>query len=281
MHEASYYKIQDGMALCQLCPNRCIIKDGETGICKTRKFIDGKLWAMNYGHVDAIQIDPIEKKPIYEWHTGTEILSIGSYGCNLHCPYCQNHELVAGAGKGIAMTPEAIVAQAQSRDLDAIAYTYNEPTVYYEMVYETAKLARKKGLYNVLVTNGYINEAPLKALLPYIDAMNIDLKSYSNQRFHDICGGNLKTVLSTIHTSAHWCHVEVTLLMVPELYDGVEYKAEWFKELSERIGDLPLHLTRYFPRYKHETPATDIDWMLRIQKLAKHYFSQVYLGNVY
>lgn len=145
MREAMYYKKLEGRALCQLCPNKCIIKEGYKGICGTRFHKDGVLYAENYGLVTAVQIDPVEKKPLYHWRQGgTNILSVGSYGCNLKCPYCQNHEISMGKPNVISLQPDAIVAQAKSYDLNAIAYTYNEPTVFYEMIYDTAKLAKKK-----------------------------------------------------------------------------------------------------------------------------------------
>ena len=280
MREALYYSKFDDRCICKLCPNKCIIKEGEVGICGTRKQVDGKLYATNYGNVVGLQIDPIEKKPIYNWHTGTRILSIGSYGCNLRCPFCQNHDLVASRSAGVSMTPEAVVAQAKSYDLDAIAYTFNEPTVFYEMVYDTAREAKKQGLYNVLVTNGYINQEPLKALMPYIDAVNIDLKSYSDDKFLAMCGGRLEPVIETIKEATKHAHVELTMLMVPELYDDLVAIETFYKCLYDQVGDLTIHLSRYFPSHEHETPATDIEWMLRVQKAARVYFTEVYLGNV-
>lgn len=280
MREALYYNQFDDRSICKLCPNKCIIKEGEMGICGTRKQIDGKLYATNYGKVLGIQIDPIEKKPIYNWHPGTEILSIGGSGCNLRCPYCQNHELVAGHSGGISMTPEAVVAQAKAYDLDAIAFTYNEPTVFYEMVYDTAKEAKKQGLYNVLVTNGYINKQPLEDLMPYIDAVNIDIKSYSDEKFLEMCGGRLEPVIEAVKIALKYAHVELTMLIVPELYDDLVAIEKFFKWMYYEVGDITIHLSRYFPSHLHSTPATDIDWMLRIQKVARTYFGEVYLGNV-
>ena len=222
----------------------------------------------------------IEKKPLDDWLPGTDILSIGSFGCNLHCPFCQNHELVAGYDRFIAMSPADVVEKTIASGLDAIAYTYNEPTVYYEMVYETAVLAKKQGLFNVLVTNGFINQAPLKQLLPYIDAVNVDVKSYSDDLFHKVCGGRLKPVIEMIKSTQQYAHVEVTMLLVPELYGEILDKAGFFEWLHCEIGDVTLHLSRYFPRHRHTTPATDIDWMLKVQAQARKYFTRVHLGNV-
>ncbi len=280
MREAMYYKKLEGRALCQLCPNKCIIKEGYKGICGTRFHKDGVLYAENYGLVTAVQIDPVEKKPLYHWRQGTNILSVGSYGCNLKCPYCQNHEISMGKPNVISLQPDAIVAQAKSYDLNAIAYTYNEPTVFYEMIYDTAKLAKKDGIANVLVTNGYINEEPLLNLLPYIDAMNIDVKTYDEQKMIDICGGRLDTVIETIRRSKVMCHVELTMLVVPGLNNDVDEMKTFAKRLFYEVGDLPIHLSRYFPRYKYDEPATDIDLMLHMQKIIRKYFTHVYLGNV-
>lgn len=281
MREAMFYeKINDRM-VCHLCPNDCRIKNGETGICGTRKHIDGCLYAINYGKVAAIQIDPIEKKPLAKWHPGTEILSIGSYGCNLHCPFCQNHALVADCRGGRDMTPEEVVQEALRHGLSAIAYTYNEPTVFYEMVLDTAKLAKKHGLDNVLVTNGYIQQKPLLALLPYIDAMNVDIKSYDDNKFFHMCGGHLKPVIEMIKTSKAYAHVEITMLLVPELYDDLEKIDRFCAFLALELGDMPLHLSRYFPRHLHRTQATDVKWMVEVQQTAQKYFNWVTLGNVY
>lgn len=280
MREAMYYEAHEDGVICKLCPHECHIKEGNLGICQTRKNEGGRLYALNYGGVAAIQVDPIEKKPIYNWHQGTQILSIGSFGCNLHCPFCQNHDLVAAVHGNMDMTPKEVVEKAIDLGLNAIAYTYNEPTVYYEMVYETAKLAKSQGLFNVMVTNGYINMEPLEDLLPYMDAFNVDIKSYSDELFRKICGGRLKPVIEMIKRSQSYAHVEVTLLMVPELYGEILQRADFFKWLRYEIGDVTVHMSRYFPRYHHRTPATDVQWMLEVQKEALAYFSEVYLGNV-
>lgn len=281
MHEAMFYERFNDRLICKLCPNRCIIKNQEKGICGTRLHMDGKLYALNFGRVSAIQIDPIEKKPIANWHPGTQVLSIGSFGCNLHCPFCQNHELVHGAEHGVIMTPEAVVAQAIAMDLEAIAYTYNEPTVFYEMVYETAVEAKKRGLYNVMVTNGYIEKEPLEKLLPYMDAFNIDVKSYDEKIFREMCGGRLQSVIDVVKMAKKRAHVEITLLMVPELYADMEETERFCQRLSLEVGDVPVHLSRYFPRYKHITAPTSVEKMVALQKRLLHYFSFVYLGNVY
>lgn len=280
MREAMFYEKQNERALCQLCPNKCIIKEGYKGICGTRVHKDGKLYAENYGQVSGIMIDPIEKKPLAHWRQGTDVLSFGSYGCNLKCPFCQNHSISKGKPSVISLQPDAIVAQTISYDLEAIAYTYNEPTVFYEMVYDTAKLAHLKGLKNVLVTNGYINTEPLLKLLPFIDAMNVDVKTYDDQQMLELCGGRLSTVIETIKRSKVMCHVEITMLIVPGLNDDILEMTKFAKWLFGEVGDLVIHVSRYFPRYEYDLPATDIDLMIRMQKAVKQYFTNVYLGNV-
>lgn len=280
MKEAMFYEVQGDRVLCQLCPNRCIIKEGATGICKTRTHTGGKLYADNYGEITGIQIDPIEKKPLAHWRQGTSVLSFGSYGCNMKCPYCQNHHISQGKPSVISMTPDAVVAQAIAYDLKAIAYTYNEPTVFYEMVYDTARLAHKEGIANVMVTNGYINEQPLMKLLPYIDAMNIDIKTYDNQKMIEMCGGRLDTVINTIRCAKVMCHVEITMLIVPGLNDDVEAMAKFAAWLFKEVGDMPIHISRYFPRFEYDQPPTNIELMLDMQAVVRKYFTNVYLGNV-
>jgi pyruvate formate lyase activating enzyme len=280
LKEAMFYRKFENWAMCQLCPNKCMIKPDAYGICGTRYHVDGKLYAVNYGEISGMQIDPIEKKPLAHWRPGTQILSFGSYGCNLKCPFCQNYTISQSKPKVFSMTPEAIIAQVIANDLDAIAYTYNEPTVNYEMVYETAKAAHKLGIANVMVTNGYINQAPLKALLPYIDAMNVDVKSYDDQRMLDLCGGRLMPVIETIKTAKSFCHVEITMLIVPELNDDLGEMERFIPWLYSEVGDIPLHISRYFPVYDYDLPATNIDLMLQMQKSARRFFSNVYLGNV-
>lgn len=280
MREAMFYETQGSRIVCQLCPNKCIIKDGYKGICGTRVNLEGHLYAENYGQITGVQIDPIEKKPLAHWRQGTDVLSFGTYGCNMKCPYCQNHHISRGKPSVINMTPDAIVAQAKCHDLTAIAYTYNEPTVFYEMVYDTAKIAHREGIANVLVTNGYINKEPLMTLLPYIDAMNIDLKTYDAKKMLEVCGGRLDTIVDTIRCAKVMCHVEVTMLIVPDLNDNVEEMAKFARWLFGEIGDVPIHISRYFPRFEYEQPPTDIKLMMAMQKVVREYFTYVYLGNV-
>lgn len=279
MKEAYFYKKENNIITCTLCPHYCALKEGQTGICATKKVINGRLIALNYGHLTAVNIDPIEKKPLKHFMPGTKTMSIGSYGCNFYCKFCQNHEIAKHWQYYNQYSPNDIVQMTLDKSLRSMSYTYNEPTVFYEFVYDTAKLAHNQGLKNILVTNGYINEAPLIKLMPYIDALNIDFKAYDNQGYKKFCGGDMNTILATIDIMKSK-HIEVTFLIVPKLNDDVVQLEEIFKKLKRIKKTLCIHITRYFPRYLMSDPATDISLMLETQTLAKQYFEYVYLGNV-
>lgn len=276
----------DKLVECQLCPHKCRINEGKTGICKVRKNIDGKLYLLNYGEITSIALDPIEKKPLFHFYPGHTIISIGSWGCNLKCEFCQNWEISQKRPPYIKnIEPEELVAIAneyKSKGNIGIAYTYNEPIVLYEFVYNTAKLARTKGLKNVLVTNGYINHEPLEEIGRYIDAMNIDLKAFDNEFYRKICGGTYEPVLSTIEFCVkNNIHVEITTLVITDDNDNLEQLEREFKTLSEISKDIPLHLSRYHPAYKYTKPATKIEFLIEAYKKATKYLNYVYLGNVW
>jgi pyruvate formate lyase activating enzyme len=255
---------------------------GQVGACKARTGSG----SLNYGKLTSIALDPIEKKPLSHFYPGTNILSIGSFGCNLSCPFCQNYEIsMAGAKDAETMdtTPEKIAAEAK-RFVPAgnigVAYTYNEPLIGYEFVRDTAICVKEKGLQNVLVTNGYINPPYLKAILPQIDAMNIDLKAYNPDFYHRI-GGNLEIVKENIKLSAAHCHVELTTLIM----DGENDSEEEFGSMCEFIKsispNIPLHISRFFPRYKYaDKKQTSADTLHRLEKIAKSNLKHVALGNI-
>lgn len=280
MRESMFYEKKDQKLICHLCPHNCIIKEGQKGRCRVRENISGKLYSANYNLISAIQIDPIEKKPIMNWMPGIKILSIGSYGCNFHCNFCQNHSISLSTPETIEITAKDIVEQAISLNLPAIAYTYNEPTVFYEMMYETAKFAKEKGLKNVIVTNGFINKEPLLEILPYIDAMNIDLKTYNDENYKKLGGNSVNDILETIKLASVHCHVEVTILMVPKIVDDIEAFEKLIQKLYDIAPDVVIHLSRYFPRYHYDEPATSITLMQDFKAIVTKYFKQVYLGNV-
>ena len=273
--------MDSGKVRCILCPQYCLIDNGHVGFCNVRYNEEGVLYSENYGIISAYAMDPIEKKPLSRFHSGSKILSIGTYGCNLKCSFCQNHRISQEIKEGISTTPQNIVDMAShERDNIGIAFTYNEPTVWYEFIIETAKLNKENEKENVLITNGYINEEPLEKLLPYIDAMNVDLKGMDDSFYNDICKGRVEPVLRTIQKSAKHCHLEITTLLVTNKIDNVKTVtdiAQWIGHIDRNI---PLHLSRYFPNYHYNAPPTDVEFMRAAKHEAEKYLNYVYLGNV-
>ena len=272
-------------AACEICPHQCVLKEGQTGLCRARSNRGGKVICDNYGQITSIGLDPIEKKPLQRFYPGSSILSVGSYGCNMHCPFCQNHG-ISMADKTTAsctvIAPDALITDAlslKSKGCIGIAFTYNEPFIGYEYVYDCSVLAKDIDLKTVVVTNGYINEAPLLSLLPYIDAMNIDLKTYSADYYRRL-GGNLEDVKRTISLAARKCHLEVTTLIVPGENDTDEEMrsiSQWIASVSREI---PLHISRFFPRYHVlDRKATNPEVVYHLAEVARESLSYVYEGN--
>lgn len=267
---------------CLLCPHRCVLREGATGRCGVRGVEGGSLVSRNYAMVTGACIDPIEKKPLYHFMPGSEILSVGTFGCNMGCEFCQNWEISQARSGGTRLAPAHLVALAQKhRDRSiGVAYTYSEPTVWYEYVLESARLVRAAGLRNVLVTNGFINPDPLAELLPFVDAMNIDLKSMDEAFYWKVCGASPQPVLEAIERSfAAGCHVELTTLVIPGLNDGIEHidrLAAWAGGLSRGI---PLHLSRYFPNYKMDIAPTPIETLAACADAARAHLDYVFVGN--
>jgi pyruvate formate lyase activating enzyme len=227
-------------------------------------------------------MDPIEKKPLYHFFPGSWIFSVGSFGCNFRCKFCQNWQIaqLTEVPTEEISAEELVNVASRQKDNIGIAYTYNEPTIWYEYVIECASLARKKGLKNVLVTNGFIEKEPLEKLLPFIDAMNIDVKAYTEDFYRDITFGKLSPVKRTVEIAQKSCHVEITTLLIPGMNDGedeVEALAKWLASLRK---DIPLHLTRYFPNFKLDLPPTPVETIQRARKIAMKYLDYVYTGNV-
>ncbi len=270
---------------CDICPQGCVLEDGQTGFCRARSAKAGKVVCDNYGLVTSMALDPIEKKPLRRFHPGSMILSVGSFGCNLRCAFCQNHEISMCNREQthtVAVSPQELVDKALSlRDSGniGIAYTYNEPLIGYEFVRDCAILARQNRLHNVLVTNGYVNEEPLRALLPYIDAMNIDLKAFT-EGFYQTLHGHLEPVKRTIAIAAEHCHVEVTTLIIPRQNDSlVDLRAmtEWLAGISPGI---PLHISRFFPHFRmSDVGATPIETVYGLADIARKYLKHVFTGN--
>ena len=272
-------------AICELCFHRCKLEEGRTGFCRARICRDGAVVPLNYGKLTSLALDPIEKKPLRRFHPGSMILSVGSFGCNLRCPFCQNHEIsMAGAPdiQTVEVSPERLANQAvelRARGNIGAAYTYNEPLVGYEYVRDCAALVHERGMVNVLVTNGTIEEAPWRALLPLIDAVNIDLKGFTSGWYRRL-GGDLETVQRSIALAAERCHVEVTTLLVPEENDSVEEIRALARWLASVSPDIPLHLSRFFPRYQmQDRPPTPVERVYRLAGTAREHLSYVYAGN--
>lgn len=271
--------------ICGLCPRNCKLSEGALGFCKARKNIEGKIISINYGKLLSIALDPIEKKPLNRFRPGTWILSVGSFGCNMNCCFCQNHE-IARAGesdyKSRELSPAELTELAKIervRGNIGIAFTYNEPLVGFEYVLDTAIEAKQAGLETVLVTNGQINEEYLRDLLPHISAWNIDLKCFSEEGYRKL-GGDFNTTLKTIELASGGSHVEVTTLVVPGISDNIdEFNAE-ARFLSNLNKDMPLHLSRYFPRYRYNEKPTDLKLLYEMKKIAEEHLNYVYLGNV-
>ena len=275
------------MPICSICPRRCNLSEGQVGFCKARACQNGEIVALNYGRVSSVALDPIEKKPLYHFYPGSSILSIGGFGCNLRCPFCQNHHISMGGINEVPtqqMTPQELtllaldLAKRPHGNL-GVAFTYNEPFISYEYVRDCCELLHQKGLKTVLVTNGHINREPLLQLLPLIDAMNIDLKGFS-EAYYKYVGGNFECVKETIATAYDKCHIEVTTLVVPTLNDSevqMAAQAEWLASLSP---DIPLHISRYFPHYKlTNIPPTPVETLYRLCNVARRYLHHVHAGN--
>ena len=270
---------------CELCFHHCKLDEGQTGLCRARGCRDGKVIPLNYGKLTGLALDPIEKKPLRRFRPGSLILSVGSFGCNLRCPFCQNHEIsMASEGElhTAQISPEQLADRAAKlvpQGNIGVAYTYNEPLVGYEYVRDCAALVRERELVNVLVTNGMIEEDPWRALLSSIDAANIDLKGFSAAWYRKL-GGDLDTVKRSITLAAEQCHTEVTTLLVPgenDSVDGIRELAHWLAGVDP---DIPLHLSRFFPRYKMtDCLPGSVERVYRLADEARAYLTYVYTGN--
>ncbi len=279
LHPARHW-CPEGIAVrCGLCPHRCLVPEGKRGICKVRENREGILYAITYGKVSSVQFDPVEKKPLYHFHPGRPILSIGSVGCNFHCGFCQNHHLVEWRVP-LAPVPIPDLVRATVREgAVGISYTYNEPMIWFEFVLDCAREFRKAGLANVLVTNGYVSPEPLRELLPVIDAMNIDLKSMDPEFYRRICGGTLDPVLDTIRESAKSTHVEITNLLVTGENDSDESVRSVVEFVASVDPTIPLHLSRYMPMHRFTAPPTPPGRLAAAFRIARDRLPFVYVGN--
>lgn len=268
---------------CNICPRCCVIREGDKGFCGGRMNENGKIIAENYGKITAIALDPIEKKPLRRFRPGSNILSVGSYGCNLRCSFCQNYRISMNESSYIKMEPQDLLDKAIAlipQGNIGVAYTYNEPLIGYEYVKDCAKIVKEKGLFNVVVTNGYINTKPLEALLPYVDAFNIDLKSFS-RGFYKTIGGDPEVVKRSIELAASKCHVEVTTLIIPGENDTEDEMHKLSKWLATVDPSIPLHISRFFPAYEmSDKKATSVYKVKELAKIARESLEYVYEGNM-
>lgn len=276
-----YTRQDDGKIECTLCPRGCLIAEGKVGACLGRMNDGGTLYAVNYGRTVSVAVDPIEKKPLYNFYPGRLILSIAPNGCNFACSFCQNWEISQTVVPTRELSPQQAVEAARRNHSVGIAYTYTEPLVWYEYILDTGRLIHDAGMVNVLVTNGYINAEPLRKLLPLIDAMNIDVKSMADAFYRTHCQGRVEPVLRTARMAkASGCHVEVTNLLIPGLNDAekeIDTLIAWVAELGV---DTPLHFSRFFPHYKCDLRPTPAETLQRAYEKAKERLRYVYVGNI-
>jgi len=289
MHEAMFYEeLEDGKVICQLCPHYCRIEDGRRGICGVRENRQGKLYSLVYGKVVSSAIDPIEKKPLYHFYPGSDAFSLATVGCNLRCRNCQNYSISQlprerGEIEGRDYTPESIVSQAKRSGCKSIAYTYTEPTIFFEFAYDTSRLAQKELIKNIFVTNGYMNKEVLLKISPYLDAANVDLKSFSESFYRKNCKGKLTPVLETLKLMKKmgiW--LEVTTLIIPTLNDSTE-ELKRLAEFIVNLGpDTPWHLSRFYPTYKlNDLPFTSTETLHLAHQIGLEAgLRYVYTGNV-
>lgn len=284
--EAMFYeKLEGGKARCGLCSHRCEILSGKFGICRVRKNQDGKLYTYAYGEVIASHVDPIEKKPLYHFLPGSFSYSIATAGCNFKCPFCQNWEIsqASGVSGGYELRPKEIIKEAKKNGCKSISYTYTEPTIFFEYAYDTAMLAKEAGLFNVFVTNGYMTEGPLRAIRPYLDAANIDLKSFREDFYKEMCGAHLGPVLDSIKLMKKlgiW--IEITTLVVTGKNDSEDEFRDIAKFIVSVDPSIPWHVSRFHPDFRYlEAEPTPIETLKKAREIGKKAgLKYIHLGNV-
>ncbi len=272
---------QKGRQVCRLCPFRCRLSEGKTGICKGKKNIGGTIYAVNYAKTASINIDPIEKKPLAHFYPSSTILSIGPNGCNLKCDFCQNFSISQFESQTSYLSPEMAVDLALKNKTIGIAYTYSEPLIWYEYVLHTARLAAQNGLVNVLVTNGTIEKEPLLFLLDFIDAVNLDIKSMDPLFYKKVCKGFLEPVLESAKIIHEKAHLEITNLMIPGFNDNDDNLIKLVDFIAGIDRSIPLHLSAYHPDYNCVAPATRPDQLYRAKQIADEKLDYIYVGNIY
>jgi len=288
MNVAYFKSLGEGMVRCTLCPHNCRLGSGETGKCGVRHNINGSLQTDVYENVSALALDPVEKKPLYHFYPGRQILSVGSFGCNMSCSFCQNFEIsqpstaVMNRRKNTISSAEIVRQAGQTESNIGLAFTYNEPVVWFEFMLEMAEMAVKEGLSTVMISNGFVNRPPLKDLLEVIDAFNIDLKAFNNDFYRNLTGSALKPVLNTlkdIHSAGK--HLEITFLVIPGYNDDSKEFRECIAWIADNLGhDTPLHLSRYFPNYNFSAPPTPEATLRELFYMAREKLNFVYPGNI-
>jgi len=285
-HEAMFYRKSGKDVECRLCPHHCRIADGKAGICRGRRNAGGRLLAETYGKPVSLAVDPIEKKPLFHFFPGAQTLSICTAGCNMKCQFCQNWE-ISQAGPGEIphqeLEPKEVIQIALDKNLEHISCTYTEPTVFYEYAYDICRLARESGIHTSWVSNGFIEEEPLKQLIPVLDAMNMDFKMTSAGNYRRYCGADgyetAKRTLKTCHRAG--VHMEVTTLVIPGLNDDMAELEANFRYVASVSREIPLHISRFHPDYKmRDVPATPIETLEKASKAARRHLDYVYIGNV-
>jgi pyruvate formate lyase activating enzyme len=291
LHEALLYdELPDHQVQCNLCAHRCKIKDGSRGICRVRENRDGKLFTLVYGNLISKNIDPIEKKPLYHFYPGSQAYSIATPGCNFRCEWCQNWQIsqmpkIMNMPYGERVLPAEIVDEASQNHCRSIAYTYTEPTIFFEYSLDTAKLAKEAGLKNIYVTNGFMTPEMLEVISPYLDAANVDIKAFRDEPYRRLMGGRLEPVLESCQSKKSlgiW--LEITTLIVPGVNDDPDELKELAKFILEDLGpDTPWHLSRFFPHYKmRDRGPTQEDLLYDTKKMAERIgLNYIYIGNVF
>lgn len=281
MSISTFFRKDEDLCRCLICPHYCSLKTDEKGICDVRQNVAGSIVALNYGQVSAIALDPIEKKPLYHYYPGENILSLGSLGCNLACEFCQNWPLVSYGQKTSMIGPGKIIERAQQKRSFGLAYTYSEPLMWFEYLLEIMPLAKSKGLKNVLVTNGFINKGPLLQLLAHLDAVNLDIKSFNHDTYEERFGGKLAPILDNALLFNESCHLEITTLIVPGINDDLDEIVALAKWIAKNLGEeTPLHLSRYFPAYRYLAEPTSLELLITLFNEIKKILPFVYLGNI-
>jgi pyruvate formate lyase activating enzyme len=286
--EASFYKkLENSKVQCNLCSHNCRITEGDTGVCGVRQNKEGKLYSLIYGLCSSMAVDPIEKKPLYHFHPGSSVFSIGAVGCNFSCLHCQNYDISTAKpdfSYSREITSEDVIKHAKEQDCGGIAFTYNEPSIWYEFTLDCAKLAKKQGLYTVYVTNGYISKEPLKQISCVLDAMNIDVKGFTEEFYRKVCNARLQPVLDTcVLAKELGIHIELTYLVIPGYNDSSEEVEKFCLWVVEKLGgNIPVHFSRFHPDHNMlNVSRTPMDTLINVFNIAKKTgLSFVYLGNV-